>query len=74
MRDGQHQALLNDVVSQGNHPAPPLQKPECLQKTSRIAAGDYLCDKRTFEELPEQPAELPIVTVRVRLNGIPTAL
>jgi hypothetical protein len=46
MRDGQHQALLDVVVSQGNYPAPPFQKPECLQKPAELL-------------LEETPKELP---------------
>ena len=46
MRDGQHQALLDFVVSQGNHPAPPSQKPEWLQKPAELL-------------LEETPKELP---------------
>ena len=32
MRDCQHRALLYVVVGQENHPAPPFQKPKCLQE------------------------------------------
>ena len=72
MRDCQHQSLLYVVVAQRNHPAPPIQKPECLQKPAELLLDETSKAPPLECRRPKQ-TQSPAVsdTARVRSDRAP---